>query len=132
MSYRTWVKEYLPVSMPKAMTYTQAIALSRKKWDGMLDSGLKRHGISPRSKAALVVIGLMRDGSNCALCKKANMVEDYTCDQCPIAIYDKSCPTSGSAYDVFQRTHNPAPMRRLLKEIAGWWPKYIKQHRGLD
>lgn len=131
MSYVTWRREFLP-DIPEVMTRTQAIALSRKKWDGLLPSSLKRHKISPKTAEDYYVREAMEDGSTCALCWKAKMMGDDTCDQCPIAIYDVNCPSDGSAYDIYCNTGNYAPMRKLLRELTGWWPKWIKHREELD
>lgn len=131
MSYRTWCDEFIP-DTPGAMSYTEAIALSRKKWDGLLPSSLKRHKIDPTGATASLLRHIIKSGVTCALCEKARLAGDATCDQCPISIYDVDCPSDGSAYDIYCHTGNYAPMRKLLRELTGWWPKWIKHHKELD
>ena len=127
MGFKTWSEEFIPL-MPVDMLWSQAIAHSRKKWDGLLPASLKRHGIRPKSRAHIKAKWVIGDGDTCALCYKAYGFDYDDCDMCPIVkcFAAKQCDREGSPWDIYVHTRNYRPMRKLLAEVAILWSKWIK------
>lgn len=127
MSIKTWTNEFYPVEPSKRMTKLQAIEHSLRKWEGLRDSNLKKHGcvkngrfIDDGSLGGYLAI----NGESCALCVKY-YDEDKECEKCPLykSLGNRACDGLENEYSQWYRNGNPLPMikalRKLHKEVTG-------------
>lgn len=128
MSLQTWKDEFMPVPVENVPENEVAI-LQRdlKKWLGLRDEELKRHGVLKSGMA--ITDGenkLSITSSSCALCHYylcLNTTENR-CFECPIKkvrnvpcdkLQENENPKSDSPYQAFVNRGNPEPMIELLQ-----------------
>lgn len=122
MSLESWKQEFYPVeakSCPKEL----AVEHSLRKWRGLTEENLKRHGLDRDGSRLLdeddEFLGI--DSDSCALCWHHSTTT--TCPSCPLAARrgircDISLrDESGSPYHAFTKAGDPMPMIRLLESV---------------
>lgn len=88
MSLDSWKEEFYPVEAddPSIKTNLQAVQHSIRKWEGLGDDNLRKHGVG-RGNFGNVFDGDRSfgiDGSTCALCVR-HLDTAHECRACPLA-----------------------------------------------
>jgi hypothetical protein len=128
MSLASWKKEFYPITAKKASekSEVEAIEHSLKKWQGLTEENLEKHGLK---KWGLAIKGIGTDqyldidDTSCALCEKyynenVNEEIDDPCIKCPIYLSSKH--TCHKQYGTYVGLSDPAQMIELLKETLEW------------
>ena len=118
MSLETWKEEFYFVDASE-VPVEQAIQHSLRKWIGLRQENLDKHGVSIEGKRIYGEDGrLFISESSCALCRY--YLEDYSnCRHCPLyTVLGRSCDSGRSApYQQFVLDGDPEPMIRALSDI---------------
>lgn len=132
MSIETWKEEFMPVPASAEMSTLEAIEHSIRKWVGLREENLRRHGLF-QDTYLIGEQGPIRHGyiyinnSSCALCVKFLSARYSTrvspCVRCPLyaALGQVGCSSSyytrwqlygvqWSPYDIFLKHGDPEPM----------------------
>jgi hypothetical protein len=141
MSLETWKKEFYPVTAKQAArsTILQSLLHSLRKWRGLTQRNLKRHGL--RLVGHTIIDGehnnLKRfhiNAETCGLCHKFYEGFGHTrCSRCPLAILrrghacDYNCR---SPYHVFIWCSNPLPMIRLLEKAVKLYQRKARKRKN--
>lgn len=121
MSLDTWKKKFYPKPPSKRMTKRQAVEHSLRKWRGLTESELKKHGLK-RVWKHIEEIGkfgeLEINAISCALCEKYLHVpgKDF-CQNCPLnKVLGEPCDEDEeSPYKIWVTKGNPKPMIKALQ-----------------
>lgn len=108
MSVESWKEEFYPVDAEDAASSdSEALAHSIKKWEGLTEESLRKHGLKE------VPINM---GSNtCALCVRH--IEEE-CMDCPIVRREHlRCGYIGSVYAHYLVNRDPQPTINLLRSL---------------
>jgi hypothetical protein len=120
MSLESWMEEFYPVEASSSATSDEdALAHSLKKWEGLTEENLKKHGVQRRAVCleddAGHLFGI--DSETCALCQRRN------CTTCPLYIVRKKIQCyiatdeeDYSPYGVFISDGDPQPMINLIRQ----------------
>lgn len=125
MSLQTWMQEYYPVKPNKRMTKRQAIEHPLRKWEGLTEENLSKHGCYKDWKSIRNddYFGLDIDGESCALCVKYyyNRGDEHICDRCPLSkSLGNACDSfssDSSPYLQWLNGDNPLPMIKALRKL---------------
>ncbi len=113
MSIATWKKEFYGSLKEASKSDVKALKHGIKKWIGLLPENVKKHGVFIDAFDNLIekhsmIDSFSIDSSSCALCMRYD-----DCEECPIF----PCESNHRApYRIWQRSHNPRPMIRVLKK----------------
>jgi hypothetical protein len=129
MSIKSWKAEFFPTKPKKSMTWAEAIEHSIRKWEGLTEENIEKHGITLSSYNKEMRYGKSEfevGSNNCALCLKSTeeIYEDIfstNCDLCPI-LKDtgRTCDYGiGSPWFKWIDTQDPKPMLKVLKKLRG-------------
>ncbi|MEE9366040.1 MAG: hypothetical protein V3W44_05060 [Dehalococcoidales bacterium] len=130
MSLETWKKEFYP-TLASRCSKGRAVAHSLRKWRGMLNKNLKRHGL--KRENCVVIDGAQRfyfiiDSGSCALCK--HYIDVGRCRECPLSeISGRDCGDARGPYERWMKTGNAKPMIKAL-EKALEREKEAKKEKG--
>ena len=121
MSIATWMDEFYPVAARKVLK-EESLQHSLRKWEGLLDENLARHGLE---KGAYGVITDGRvsfdvDSTSCALCYH-HTVFDVECGDCPLvalATFAHEEYACEKEYWAFSVGDDPKPMIALLRKAV--------------
>lgn len=121
MSKKSWLEEYYPVPADQ-VAEKDAVAHTRRKWEGLLPENLKKHGLSDPP--------IDVDTTTCALCvhyyHHPMLGQEYrSCTRCPLAnarggVPCDRCRTEEheAPYHAWSGYEDPTPMIQLLREIG--------------
>lgn len=134
MSLETWKAEFYPVPADKVKK-RDAVAHSLRKWIGMREENLKKHGCyahysSVRSDDGSFVVS----GSSCSLCVLYfHSGKEKPCRECPLAKSRGGVPcdeddSPWSQWSSFSKGGNPEPMIAALEKTLAE-EKAIRKHR---
>lgn len=130
MSIESWKKEFYVEELPKDDDELEATKNCLKKWEGLREESLKKHGITITKLANLIDSQENRfyiDADTCQLCRIIER-ELNSCEDCPIyeAIgkdccnefdenFEEELPFEESIYGIWRKKQNPEPMIEALK-----------------
>lgn len=125
MSIETWEEEFMPVPAYAEMSTLEAIEHSIRKWVGLREENLRRHGLSQDEDLIMENRGhgyTYINDTSCALCIKflsdRHRTSVSSCVRCPLyaALGKTECANPQryglreSPYDIFLKRGDPEPM----------------------
>lgn len=119
MSLATWKEEFYPIDAKRKMTSIQATEHSLKKWIGLRDVNLEKHGLV-RDLVGNLSDGINYfhiDGKSCALCQIYVSQRD-TCVGCPLYTSRGFVPCDGGddPFGMYKGIFDPEPMIEELEK----------------
>lgn len=121
MSLHDWKKEFYPCNAEEFEgTDLEAIEHSLRKWQGLTESNLKKHGlILHGERIEDPDAGMVIDGDSCALCAlhaESSIEEGFQCPGCPLDAIGENCDLPTSAYRESLKTGSPKKMISALRK----------------
>jgi hypothetical protein len=118
MSLETWEEEFYPIAADE-VPECDAIAHSLKKWTGLREAALKKHGLISQGIYVYDADGVCElsiDSRTCALCEH-HLDDDNDCPNCPLAqTLGQRCDTSHGPYTRQALYDDPEPMIVALRK----------------
>ncbi len=147
MGIKSWKAEFYPTTAKQAARKSMIAAIehSLRKWEGLSQKQLKKHGLV-REYAMLIDVNrvvLDIDNSTCALCEKymdydpnyglfddTDNVSPSECAECPIVLSgQRSCNKPNSVYTQYisDSENSGAAMVKVLKKALKWAQRQQKK-----
>jgi hypothetical protein len=118
MSLTTWKEKFYPIPAHEVPA-CDAVAHSLKKWTGLRDANLAKHGLSSQGIYMYNENGTHEfsiDSSTCALCEHY-IDDDNDCPNCPLAqTLGRRCDDAYGPYTHFVTFDGPGPMIAALRK----------------